>query len=48
MRQAELAKLLGVDQTTVSLWECEKARPAEGNLSSILALLGCNPISDLE
>lgn len=38
--QAQAAKILGVDQTTVSFWECDRARPDPKNLSAVMAFLG--------
>lgn len=39
--QRDLAAALGVDQSTVSLWETEKTRPRAKLLPQLAKILGC-------
>ena len=41
MSQQELAQELGVDQSTVSLWESGKTMPRANLLPKVAKLLGC-------
>ncbi len=42
LTQAELAKLLGVDRTTVTQWECGKSLPRASKLIEIAKILKCD------
>ena len=42
LTQAELAKLLGVDRTTVTQWECGKSLPRASTLIEIAKILKCD------
>lgn len=42
MTQQELATALGIDQSTVSLWEIEKTHPRAKLLPKIAKLLNCS------
>ncbi len=41
LSQQELAQELGVDQSTVSLWESGKTKPRANLLPKVAKLLGC-------
>lgn len=42
LTQAELAKLLGVDRTTVTQWECGKSLPRASKLIELARILKCD------
>lgn len=42
LSQAELAEVLGVSRTTVTMWETTKSRPNVDMLPAIAKTLGCS------
>ena len=43
LSQSELAKLLNVNQTTISQWEAENKKPSYDNILSIYCRFGISP-----
>lgn len=43
MSQKELAAMIGVDASTISLWENGVTSPKMGNLVKLAEIFGCKP-----
>lgn len=43
LSQFDLADALGLDQTTISAWECGKAEPTAFNIRRLADILGVAP-----
>lgn len=43
MSQKELAAMIGVDASAISLWENDLTNPKMGNLIKLAEIFGCKP-----
>lgn len=43
MSQKQLAAMIGVDASTISLWENDLTNPKMGNLVKLAEIFGCKP-----
>lgn len=43
MSQKELAAMIGVDASAISLWENDLTNPKMGNLVKLAEIFGCKP-----
>ena len=43
LRQKKVSELIGVTETTLSLWTNNKTQPSAGSLMKLMSILDCTP-----
>ena len=43
LRQKKVSELIGVTETTLSLWTNNKTQPSAGSLMKLMSVLDCTP-----